>query len=403
MVDILKAIDLYQQLNRRSTTKWNAFDAAVGGDRRLRGAHQFRGASRTGRDAHRLVQPGNMPRGNWKDAKDSVAFADMMLLLGHAGAKAYAPTNVMDALSSLVRSAITAPPGYTFVISDLSSVESRMVGWLSSSQEMLNIFSSGRDTYKVFATWYYGKQYEEITKKERNFCKPPVLGCAYMLSGGSYDKNGDPKGGLVAYAHDMGVSLSEQQAAQMVTLFRQQFREIVEMWTWLDQAARYVILSGHGATIEGYRVQLEMDREFLFIHLPSGRKLSYLKPEITLLPAPWDRSKKIENVTYMGYNQFTKNKWRRISTHPGKWVEQITQASSGDLFWHGLQLYDESSDDNTGVVLRVHDELVALVPEDRAEEELKRLEDCMAARPAWGDSNLYLGADGFISRRYRKD
>ena len=370
---------MYQQLNKRSVSKWEAYKACAP-DGRMRGAHQFRGASRTGRDAHRLVQLGNLPRGG----DDGPLVAEMLLQWGWSGLGWSKQKSVMDGLSRTLRSAATASDGHTLAVSDLASIESRVVGWLSSDEEMQSIFASGKDTYKVFATWYYNIPYEAVTKAQRGFCKPPVLACAYMLSGQ----------GLVAYAKTNGVTLELHEAERMVAVFRARFFRVREMWEWLDNAAKHVIRTREALT--GYRVTLRMEGDFLTVQLPSGRKLYYRHPKVEMLPAPWDRSRKIENVTYMGHNQHTKNKWLRISTHPGKWVEQITQATAADIFWHGIRAYGHE-----GVVLRVHDELVVEVPEYTAQEELESLEECMALVPSWGEG-LYLGAEGFLTKRYRK-
>jgi DNA polymerase len=445
----LHVLRLYQELQRHSTKKWPAFVETVGEDGRLRGAHQFRGASRTGRDAGRLVQVQNFPRGM---LSDPAAWADLMLVGGHPAIEHLTPTNVMDILGSTLRAAITASGDRLLVAADLASIESRVVGWFANCQGMIDIFATGKDTYKVFASWFFSKAYEEVVKSERTLCKPPTLGCPYGLSGGTPSYKDRAATGLVAYAEAMGVKMTARQAASLVKLFRTRFPEIPEMWDWFKMATTTVI-GGDGRSVAGHHMIVANEGDVLTIELPSKRKLFYFQPRIEQKVPPWNRERRIpvwdtlpdgteaivdwkdnpnynvptDVVTYMGSNAFTKNKWTRISTHPGKWVEQITQGYSRDLFFYGMMAYEcglgrdpvevgpdradlakeyvarirrENLVNTCGIIMRVHDEAVA---EAENAAELQRLQNCMAMRPPEADGDLILGSSGFVAKRYRKD
>ena len=233
--------------------------------------------------------------------------------------------NVMDVVASTVRAGITAPPGKMLVVSDLSSIESRVLGWMSGCKRINDIFAQGLDTYKDFATEFYGISYEEVTKEQRTFCKPPVLGCGYRLGAA----------GLVKYAASMGVEMPGKEAAKAVKTFRLAYWEVDKMWSWFDDAAKDCVQTGRQH--EGHRVILWRDDQFLHIRLPSGRDLHYFQPlvqprTLTVVDPETGEERKWETmaVTYMGMDTYT-HQWKRISTHGGKLVENIDQAISRDI------------------------------------------------------------------------
>jgi len=168
------ALELKQQLAKTSVTKWKAFDRCTGPDGRACGMFQFGGASRTNRWAGRLVQLQNLARGG-NTTKDPETLADIMVSGGHEVVNALYGSPMM-ALSDTLRAAITAPEGYHLNVSDLSSVESRVLGWVSDCKKINLTFANGLDTYKVFAADFYHIAYDSVTKEQRTFCKPPGIG-----------------------------------------------------------------------------------------------------------------------------------------------------------------------------------------------------------------------------------
>jgi DNA polymerase len=254
--------------------------------------------------------------------------------------------------------------------------------------EIDRTFRQGRDSYRMFASKYYDIPYEEVTKAQRSFSKPPVLGCGFMLGWK----------GLIAYAEGYGVDMSQDQAKMAVDTFRGMYPEIPAFWKWIDQAAKYVTQTG--MPLEGYRLKIERDDVMLRIWLPSGRALSYYLPEVQRREAPWSTPESvwmIDNFTYMGMND--KSQWVRISAHAGGLTENIVQSLAGDILWSGIR---NATDRGLPVVLHVHDEIAGEVPDEYAEQWLEVLQECMTRQPHWC-RDMWLGADGFITKRYTKD
>lgn len=372
---VQRMFELRQQMAKTSVTKYKALDRATSADDRLRGCFQFYGASRTGRWAGRVFQPQNLPRGTLKpDELREVVEA----VRGRAAA-------TPDELVSCIRSAVRAPEGKVLHVADLANIESRILGWIANSRRMLSCFASGGDIYADFGTELFRCPLDQIDKARRNYSKPPTLGCGYGLG----------PTGLVAYADGMGVEMTDEQARLAVAVFRGVYDEVPRLWRLLDEATTQLIRDGDGAARVG-RLRFIMDKPFLFMELPSGRRLAYFMPRVDKLIAPWGDP--VDTVTYMGVDQYTR-KWTRLSTFGGKWVEQACQAISRDLLANGLREADELGYELVG---HTHDEIITLGDEgDWRDHEV--LSWCMARMPSWGDDKLYLGAEGFSDYIYRKD
>lgn len=281
----------------------------------------------------------------------------------------------LDDLGSLVRSAIKAPKGYLLVVADLGSIESRVLGWMAGEERINSIFRDGLDTYKSFATEWLGVPYDEVTKQQRFLCKPPTLGCGYGLGAA----------GLVRYADGMGVEMDEDTAQSAVTAFRTAYPRVPQLWYAVERAAKEAIL--HLGRPFGVQGQFIKSGRFLRIRLPSGRCLYYDRPDVD-----------DEGIGYWGQNSFT-HKWERIRTWGSRLVENITQAVARDVLAVGLQRYNAAGG---SIVFHVHDEIVGLEREDKAEEWLEVLIKAMTDPIPWAP-NLLLGASGYVSQRYRKD
>lgn len=295
--------------------------------------------------------------------------------------------NAIDLLSDLIRCAIRAPEGQLLRVADLANVESRILGWVSGDPKMQDVFSDTdpmRDIYKDFGTELLGKPVGGITKAERDYCKPPALGCGYGLGAK----------GLVAYAHGMGVEMTEEQAQHAVEVFRTRYERVPALWRRLELAS--IAAVDRRDTLVCGRVTFEYDRPFLFMYLPSGRRLAYFKPQVADQATPWGEMR--PSLTYEGVDQYTR-KWSRLSTFGGKWTEQICQAISRDLLAHGMVLAHQLGFE---VVGHTHDELIALTGADDWRDH-DVLAWCMYQRPAWADAELHLDAAGFSDVVYRKD
>lgn len=319
-------------LAKSSTTKYAAVERAVDTDGRLRGTLQFMGASRTGRWAGRTLQPQNLPQGVIDDPALMQGAIDLVKArdVGSLDAIFGQPSTI---LSSLIRAVIRAPEGKTLVAADYASIESIVLAWLAGCSRLLDVFRTGRDVYKDFATALYRIEYADVTKAQRKFAKPATLGCGYMLGAK----------GLVAYAEAMGVPMTLEQAKQCVDTFRASYFEIPILWNALDEAARACIRTGE-TTVAG-KIRFEWSRPFLRMVLPSGRAISYLRPRIVTRETDWGPK---STVAYDGKD--ATGAWGAVFTHPGKFciaagtrvitargVVPIECVLPNDAVWDGVE------------------------------------------------------------------
>lgn len=375
---VREVLQIRQSLGKTSTAKYRALTNATSADGRLRGCLQFYGAARTGRWAGRVFQPQNLPRGGVSDPDE------LRRLVGRIRAGGEA---TQEELSDAIRAAVRAPEGKLLRVADLANIESRILGWISDSERMLRVFATGEDIYRDFASQLYRIPVEEVTKEQRNYAKPPTLGCGYGLGAK----------GLVAYADGMFVTMTQEEAQEAVDVFRSTYGEVVSLWRALERVTKHLLREREGLAVIG-RLRFQYQAPFLFMVLPSGRRLAYLHPKLEQRPAPWDPEQLIDQVTYMGLNQYTR-KWERMSTFGGKWVEQACQAISRDLLAYGMAEADRLGFE---VIGSTHDELIALTDADDWRDH-EVLAWCMTRMPPWGDDKLHLGAAGFSDEIYRKD
>lgn len=417
--EVIEALDLWGQKEAKAPTKYAAIVHAAGEGDRARGMFQYKGASRTDRVGGRLIQLQNLKRPVAKSLDeippiiDAIMTGDPLNLRGR-----YPGVSVSEMLGGAVRHAVSAKPGHRLVVADLSSIESVVLGWLTNCKLVNSTFQEGKDSYKVFASAFFGVEYDNVDKGMRTFSKPPVLGCGYMLGWR----------GLIAYAEGYGVDLNESDSKRAVTTFRSMYPEIPEFWRWINEALASV--TNTWVAVSGYRLEISRDDEFLRIKLPSGRFLSYHKPEIQEVVAPWNEItltskagtatlqefydlgwtdealvkagyieplKMVDNFTYMGTHMRT-TKWCRISSHAGGTTENIVQSIASDILWRAISLVEKYK---LPVVLHVHDEIGVEVPDWLSTMALKQLIDCLTTKPVWA-KDLWLGAEGYITKRFTK-
>jgi len=380
-------IQLWAQKEGKATSKYTAILRATGEGSRARGMFQYKGASRTDRVGGRIIQLQNLKR-PFVEPNDIETLVEAIKCRDARFLRMLYPKTVSDILGGSIRHAITASEGYTFAICDLSSVESVVLGWIAQCPAIDNTFRSGKDSYKMFASKYYNIDYSEVTKQQRSFSKPPVLGCGFMLGWK----------GLISYSEGYGVDMSKDQATRAVNTFRNMYPEIPKFWSWIYDSVKEVVLTG--VAIEGCRLRLERDTDFLRIWLPSGRALSYYLPEVQRKEAPWSTPEKpayVDNFCYMGMND--KNQWVRIYAHAGGVTENIVQSIAGDLLWNGIT---NANSAGLPIILHVHDEIAVEVPVTDAGNSLNILERCMTEQPHWAQ-DMWIGAAGFLTKRYTKD
>jgi len=400
-----RVLVMRSEISRTSVKKYPALLEALDDDDRLRGCLQFCGAGRTWRWSGRRFQPQNLARPT-KEYEDRIHYAADMVENSCAWAIEQMHDTPIDLLSSCVRSAVQAPPGWEFQDADLNAIENRVLGWVAYCDKILQVFRDGKCPYVSFATYMYGTPYDVLfaeykggDKSKRTIAKPAVLGAGYMLSGG-FEKENRKTGeiertGLWGYAYSMGIDMTQEQANDSVTIFRETYSEVVETWWALDRAVRQVITTGQPLRVG--RVVIDKSGPFMRIVLPSGRALHYLRPKLLQKPTPWGALR--WQVTYEGKDQVT-GKWTRISTHPGKIVENIVQAIARDLLAHGIKLAHRKH--GLRIVLHVHDEILTMAGATESNETLEILTACMADHPAWAE-DLPLAAEGFTETLFKKD
>ena len=408
--DLLSVLRLRSETSRTSPKKYHALRRAVDVDPGnpdagvLRYAFQFAGAARTWRWGGRLFQPQNLPRPMKKLEKGIEIHARNVEMLNH-GCFDIIYDKPMDVLASTIRPAAQAPEGYVFIDADLNAIENRVLGWLAECEKILRVFRLGRDPYIDFATYLFGRAYDELWAEyksgdsaKRTISKPGVLGCGYMLGPGEerYNhKTGEKEAtGLLGYAWNMGVThFTQEQSELSVQTFRREFEEVKDYWFAIEKAAKRCIRTGRP---EDFGV-IRFDRKgpFMRMILPSGRALHYCRPRIEDVKMPWGETK--ASITYESLND--RKQWVRESTHPGKLTENADQAISRDLLSHGMKLAYRRGLDTR---VHVHDQLVPIAREDEAEAKLKILIECMEDQPWWA-KGLPLGSNGFISKVFKKD
>lgn len=402
--DLIRVLELRQEVSKTSVKKYNALLEATDDDGMLRNAFQFAGAQRTWRWAGRKYQAQNLAKPvKYLEDTQEEAVRDLELLDTESIEILY--DKPMDLLSTCVRPVVQAVDGYMFVDADLNAIENRVLGWIADDQKILDVFRKGRDPYVDFSKYMTGRTYEDLwheykvlgEKENRTLAKPGVLGCGYMLSAGELKEDKDTGEvigtGLLGYAKNMGVDLTPAQSQHAVKVFRSTFTDVVECWYALDKAMRKCIRTGQTTRV-GF-IKFDISGPFCRMHLPSGRCLHYYQPRIEDRRTPWGEVR--PTITYMGLND--KGQWVRLTTHPGKIMENADQAISRDVLAHGMRLGRRRELD---IRLHVHDQVCALTMRERASKDLEVLIECMSEVPKWAPG-LILAAEGTVSRVFKKD
>ena len=371
--DLAQALELRQQLAKSSIKKYGAMENAVCEDKRARGLIQFYGANRTGRFAGRLIQVQNLPQNHLRDLKE----ARKLVRTGNIEALNVLYDSVPDVLSELIRTAFIPRKGYKFIVADFSSIERVVLAWLARESWVLEAYDKKEDLYIATASQMFNVPIKEIDKKDplRQKGKVADLACGY---GGSV-------GALMAMgALDMG--LSEEELKPLVDTWRAANPRIVNFWWAVDRAAMKAVRER--TTIETQGIRFSYRSGMLFIKLPSGRELSYVKPRIGI------NQFGSECITYEGVG--STKRWERINSYGPKLVENIVQAISRDILVFTMR---EIAEKGYRIVMHVHDEVVVEASKDVSVDEVCRL---MTIPPPWA-KGLKLRAEGFESEFYKKD
>lgn len=381
-LDVVKALRLRKQTSKSSTAKLQALLDRTCADGNLRHSLLYYGAH-TGRWSGRGVQLQNLPRVTVKDYDGAVAAVQS----GNPSA-VREHGNILNVVSSVIRACFQAPEGKQFLVSDLSAIENRVLGWMAGCEPILNVFREGRDPYIDFATKLYRKPASEITEHERQVAKSACLGCGYAMGGGAdkIDKNGDEyKSGLWGYGEAMGIQMSQDEAQNAVQVFRQSYPEVQQLWYNLEDAAKRVV-KNHTTEVVGCVTIGVVPDKVLWVKLPSGRRLHYLRPRLE--KGKYQRADLTYETTLVG------TKWGRKLITGGLLTENLVQAIARDVLAVGMLRADNAG---LELVAHVHDELIAV----GQPAQLPVLVDCMEGPMPWAPG-LPLKAKGYCSKIYRK-
>lgn len=370
--DIKEVLELRQELSKSSVRKYDAMKNVIGKDNRARGLIQFYGANRTGRYSGRLIQVQNLRRNNLKDlelARSLVKNRDYetMEILYESPS---------DILSQLIRTAFIAKEGTRFIISDFSAIEARVLAWLAGEKWVLDAFENGEDIYCRTASRMFGVPVEKhgVNGHLRQKGKIATLACGYQ-------------GALGALKAMSGIEmgLSEDELQSIVDSWREANPNIVSLWWDIDSVVKRVVKT---RSKEEYKnLVISYEKGILFIELPSKRRLAYPKAKIGMNRFGG------ESVVYEGV--VVGNKWDKIESYGGKFVENIVQAIARDILAEAMMRLEKKG---FNIVMHIHDEVVIESDSSSVEE----INEIMSIVPCWA-TGLILDADGFESEFYKKD
>ena len=369
--DLQAVLLLRQQASKSSVKKYQAMQNAVCSDGRARGMFQFYGANRTGREAGRIIQLQNLPQNHLPDLED----ARELVKSGDLEAVELLYEDVPDTLSQLIRTAFVPKPGYKFLVADFSAIEARVIAWLAGETWRMQAFAEGKDIYCASASKIFGvpvvKHGENGHLRQKG--KISELACGF---GGSV-------GAMKAMGAD-SLGLSDTELKQIVTDWREASPHITELWWAVDRAVKKAVKEKTATKTHGLLFSYEAG--FLFIRLPSGRRLAYAKSYIGKNKFGG------ESVTYMGIN--AQKKWDRLESYGPKFVENCVQGIARDLLMYSMQTLSQYF-----IVGHIHDEMIIECPKDTKLDEICQQ---MARTPDWA-KGLLLRADGYECSFYKKD
>lgn len=368
---VKSVLQMRLQLSKSSVKKYTAMKNTACSDNRARGMFSFYGASRTGRWAGRNVQLQNLPQNHLPDlseARELVkygSFEDIQMLYD----------DVPDTLSQLIRTAFIPRQGMKFIVADFSAIEARVIAWLAGEEWRMKAFANGEDIYCASASKMFGvpvvKHGENGHLRQKG--KISELACGF---GGSV-------GAMKAMGAD-SLGLSDTELKQIVTDWREASPHITELWWAVDRAVKKAVKEKTATKTHGLLFSYEAG--FLFIRLPSGRRLAYAKPYIGKNKFGG------ESVTYMGIN--AQKKWDRLESYGPKFVENCVQGIARDLLMYSMQTLSQYF-----IVGHIHDEMIIECPKGTKLDEICQQ---MARTPDWA-KGLLLRADGYECSFYKKD
>lgn len=379
---VKRVLELRQELSKTSVKKYAAMQNALCDDGRVRGLLQFYGANRTGRWAGRLVQVQNLPQNHLPDldlARQLLREGDYELIELLFG-------NVQSVLSQLIRTAFVPAEGYRYIVADFSAIEARVIAWLAGEKWRLEVFNTHGEIYEASASamfhvpWSEFQEYIDRGQKHPLRQKGKVAELALGYQGGpqAMEKMGALKQGL-----------TEEELPGIVSAWRAANPAITKLWRDTENAAMKAVRDKTKVALR-QGVYFSHESGMLFAHLPSGRRLAYVRPRLGM--GKFDR----EALSYEGMDQTTKQ-WRRLDTYGGKLVENLVQAIARDCLRDAMIRLDDAGHKT---VMHVHDEVIIEAPEGWS--SLEEACDIMGQPIPWAPG-LPLRAAGFEAKFYKKD
>lgn len=372
--NVEEILKLRQELAKSSVKKYMAMRNVVCTDNRARGLIQFYGANRTGRYSGRLIQVQNLPQNHISD----LAGARACIKANDYNAVEECYGNISSVLSELIRTAFVPADGHRFIVSDFSAIEARVIAWYAGEDWRLDVFEKGGDIYCASASQMFGVPVEKngVNGHLRQKGKIAELALGY--------------GGSVGALKAMGavaMGIKEDELKPLVTAWRNANPHITKFWWALDAATRYVVKSKN--TYSCYGLTFSYEKGILFIKLPSGRRLAYIRPRIGVNNFGSDA------VTYEGLG--ATKKWERLESYGPKFVENIVQATARDILAEAMQRLHKRG---YKITMHVHDEVVLEVPNN--ESCVEEVAEIMGIAPSWAEG-LNLRADGYECAFYKKE
>ncbi|WP_446898818.1 DNA polymerase [Clostridium sp. LBM24168] len=377
---VKRVLELRQELSKTSVKKYEAMERAMCHDERVMGLMKFYGANRTGRWSSKLVQTQNLPRNNMDNLED----ARMLLKTGNFEMLEILFDSIPDVLSQLIRTAFIPSQNSRFVVSDFSAIEARVIAWLAGEKWVIDTFKSSGKIYEMTASKMFGVPIEKIVKGNPEYAlrqkgKVATLACGYQGSSGALIAMGAVKMGL-----------KEEELPEIVAAWRKSNSNIVRLWKKIETAAIKSVDEKKVVKMQ-YGLEFSCRGGVLFIKLPSGRSLAYVRPRIET-DVRFNKPK----LTYEGIEQGTKQ-WGRLSTYGGKLTENIVQAIARDCLAEAMLRLDKAG---YKIVFHVHDEVILDVPNGFG--SLNEVNKIMGESIEWAPG-LPLKADGFETSYYKKD
>lgn len=364
-------LSLRQQLAKSSVKKYTAMQTAVCKDCRARGMFQYYGANRTGRFAGRIIQLQNLPQNHMSDLADARA----LVRSGNYDALDLLYDDIPDTLSQLIRTAFVPQNGRKFIVADFSAIEARVLAWLAGEKWRMQVFADGKDIYCSSASQMFGVPVE----------KHGVNG--HLRQKGKFAELALGYGGSVGALKNMGaleMGLTEEELQPLVNAWRNANPMITSLWWDIDRAVKTTVREHISTEVAGLKFTYESG--FLFMRLPSGRRLAYVKPRMGI------NKFGSESVTYEGVG--STKKWERLESYGPKFCENAIQAIARDILMYSMQTLC-----NCSIVAHVHDELI--IEADRR-MSLSAVCEQMGRTPPWAQG-LLLRADGYECDFYKKD